>query len=119
MTKRVLVVEDEEDVRTLLEAILSAAGYSAVGVRTAAAGRLSARSGEYDLVLTDWLLRDSRHSGDIIEAAVEAGAKAIIITGNPGKVSETERARFPVLEKPFRSATLIEAVTKAIGAADV
>ena len=61
MVDRVLVVEDDAELRELLVEVLADAGYSAIGVPTAEAALRSLRGGEApDLVLTDLFLPGMR-----------------------------------------------------------
>ena len=54
--KRILVAEDDRTTRTMLESVLTAAGYAVVCVADGAAALKKIREGNFDLVLTDiWM----------------------------------------------------------------
>lgn len=112
--KRVLLVDDDEDVLTVLEMVLRSAGYGVITARTAAAGRLHVEMHGCDLVVTDWKLRD----GDglaIAEAATARGARAIILSGFAEGLPEECHRRYIVLAKPFRPSELLLHVERLIG----
>jgi two-component system cell cycle response regulator DivK len=53
MTKRILVVEDQEDLRAILRDLLTASGYTVIEAVDGAEGVAKARSEDSDLVLMD------------------------------------------------------------------
>src|SRR5437763_4860277 len=86
--KRILLVEDDQDVGELLAVALADAGYQ-VDVATTAAeswARLAAQG--YSLVIAVWLLPDG--DGSVIaDGAADLGAKTFILSGFlPGLPSE-------------------------------
>lgn len=91
--KRVLLVEDDEDVRTLLEFVLRDAGHELDSARsvTGALEYIRMRP-TYDLVLTDLRLGKEGNGGTIANAAADAGTRTIIATGYPPDVAEEDRA---------------------------
>jgi DNA-binding NtrC family response regulator len=115
--KRILLVEDEDDVRVLIEVVLRSAGYNVESVRTAAAAREYIRSRSYDLLLTDWRLGSLGSGTTVADAAAAKGAKTIIISGYAPTIPESDRARHVVLAKPVRPVQLVEAVAREIGPA--
>lgn len=56
MTARILVVEDEADVRDLMLMLLKREGYEVLGVESAEAGEKTLRSGGFQLLVLDWML---------------------------------------------------------------
>jgi CheY-like chemotaxis protein len=113
--KRILVVEDEEDVRTLVELVLRGVAYQVDSVRTAAAAREYIRTHAYDLVLTDFKLGSEGNGVTVADAAAEIGAKVVIVTGYAPSIPMEDRARHEILAKPVRPAELIKAVERQIG----
>jgi two-component system cell cycle response regulator DivK len=66
MTKRILVVEDQEDLRAILRDFLTASGYTVIEAVDGVEGVAKARSEHPDLVLLDiprWLRCDSSDQG--------------------------------------------------------
>src|SRR5947207_2832707 len=94
--KRILLVEDDEDVGELLALTLADAGYQ-VDVATTAAeswARLAAQG--YSLVIADWRLPDG--DGSVIaDGAADLGAKTFIMSGYlPELPSERREGHRPV-----------------------
>jgi two-component system OmpR family response regulator len=56
--KRILLVEDDADVRLMLETALRGEGYEVDPAATAARARASLDAARYDLVIADWRLPD-------------------------------------------------------------
>jgi CheY-like chemotaxis protein len=112
--KRILLVEDDRDVRFVLEHVLLAAGYAVDSTQTAFTARLHLGTRLYDLVLADGKLEDG--SGIAIADLGETqGAKALVITGYARLFSTEELERHPYLMKPVRPAEVIRAVEQLIG----
>lgn len=114
---RILVVDDNPELLTLLSSAFEEAGYS---VQTAARGRTAldlARKDRPDLVLVDVLLPDLM-GFDVAEALKKLKIPFIFMSGvhKGGKVSANSIARYGALayfEKPFDSRALLDAVRKA------
>ena len=116
--KRILLVEDEEDIRTLLALMLQSAGYEVDTARSITGAQEFIRWRTYDLVMTDWRLDSSGVTGSAVaDAAVAKGAKAIIVSGFAAAIPEQERERHQIVAKPIRAAELIDAVERQIGPA--
>jgi signal transduction histidine kinase/ActR/RegA family two-component response regulator len=114
--KRILVVEDEPQIRQLLEDVIRGAGHD---VQTAASGRdaLDILNREnYDLIITD--VKMPEISGPEFYAAVKRKGSAleqrlVFITGdliNPGTLQFIESTGRPWLGKPFD----VDAITRTI-----
>ena len=120
-TESILLVEDEEPVRRLVERVLTRAGYR---VLTAASGlealRLLAQPGlQVDLVLTDLLMPGGVSGQELGRQLGERYAELRILymsgyTGGSGAGDVPDRFRLPagtrLLPKPFTPATLLESV---------
>lgn len=109
----ILLVEDDAELRLLLEHVLLGAGYevdSAAGVEAAYA-LLDSRA--YDLVLADGRLEDG--TGMMVaEQAAENGAKTLIITGYAFELPKEQLGRYEFLLKPVRPSELLEAVARVL-----
>ncbi len=109
--KRILLVEDDPDVRPLMAHVLMGAGYAVDVVEGVAAARALLASGIYDLVLTDGRLPD----GSGIDLAGEAkgrGAVAVLVTAFPLTYS---MEGLDCLMKPVRPSELLLTVRRYIG----
>ena len=113
--KRILLVEDDDDVRFILAALLERDGYvvDAAGEFSEAMGLLEARP--YRLAIVDWVIP----GGDgltIADAAADKGSKTILISGFLFRIPADRIKRHDgTLMKPVRTSDLIDAVTRAIG----
>ncbi|MBL9215321.1 MAG: PAS domain-containing protein [Opitutaceae bacterium] len=114
---RVLVVDDEPTVTTLVTALLQRAGYSVVACASPqeAWRALAADANRFDLVLTDYLMAEMNGSEFIRRArelAPELGG--IIMTGNLGEIDALVRGGHQVVAKPFDNAALVEAIRREL-----
>ncbi len=120
---RVLVVDDEEGVRTVLQRLLSRIGYEvdAVGDATTALAMLSSTPTRFDLVLSDILMPDMNGLELATELLDAKNPVAIVLmTGfaDGATVREaTETFKLPVLRKPFEVDQLAAIVDEALGRA--
>jgi DNA-binding NtrC family response regulator len=104
----ILLVEDEDQVRSLEEHVLRDAGYAVHSVATARDARLHLRAYRYDLVLADAVLGDD--SGIAVAEDAEAkGMRALILTGY-GIQLQKALSRHEHLLKPIRPDELVRAV---------
>jgi DNA-binding NtrC family response regulator len=120
MTKaRILIVEDEEDIRSSFQVILAAQGYAVETAATgdAAIGRFTNGSPP-DVVLTD--LRLPGHDGvEVLKAAKArtADIQVIVMSGYAtveSAVEATKAGAYGYLVKPITSDALIHLIGKAI-----
>ena len=115
--KRILVVEDDELVRTLLSHILSAAGYAVDAVATVDAALEHMAAHSYHLVLTDDQLPDGRGVA-IADRASAKGMDAVIVTGYASRLAKDDVARHEHILKPVTPVELIRTVERHIGGED-
>ncbi len=112
--KRVLVIDDEICVLTVLERVLRNAGYE---VRTAQSGHEGVRlfkEGQWDAVTVDRAMPDL--DGEDVTKEIKRLAPnlpVLLITGFPGAV--THPALFhAILSKPFRGADLLQCLDRML-----
>jgi two-component system nitrogen regulation response regulator NtrX len=118
----ILVVDDESDIRTTLQAILTDEGYAVTTASTAAEAVTLVRDADYDAVLLDIWLPDR----DGLEALEEirktdpaAGPEVIIISGHASietAVRATKLGAFDFLEKPLTLERTLIVVKNAVAA---
>jgi DNA-binding response OmpR family regulator len=111
---RILLVEDHQDVRTLLEHVLLGSGYEVDAVETVAQARSLLAALPYDLVIADGKLPDG--SGILIaDEAKELGMKALVVTGYAFQHKADDLRRHEYLLKPVRPSELLLALRRLIG----
>jgi DNA-binding NtrC family response regulator len=111
---RILLVEDEADVRLVMEHVLIDAGYEVDAAATMSNGCELLRFGAYDLVVADGRLPDGTGM-DVADLARERGVKALIVTGYAFMLPAVVRDRYNILPKPLHQAELVDAVQRALG----
>jgi len=118
----VLVVDDEADIRALIDEILSEEGYEVTVAADAAEARAAQGQGEFDLVLLDiWmpdtdgisLLREWTEAGDLACPVVMMSGHGTVDTA----VEATRLGAFDFVEKPLSLAKLLRTVERAIDTA--
>ena len=110
---RILLVEDDADVRVLMEHVLISDRYDVDPAPTIAAARTLIGRKRYDLVLADGVLPDG--SGiQIAEEAERRGIPAIIVTAYAFRFPKRDLARYALLLKPVRPDELLQAVKQVL-----
>lgn len=116
--RRLMLVEDDPEVRAVVAAQLEAAGHSVVVHDSAVRAVAVLEAGErFDMVLTDYAMPDL--SGTDVAARVRAccpDTPVLLITGF-AEIGDTQIG-VPVLTKPFTSEQLLGAVALATATAD-
>jgi two-component system, NtrC family, response regulator PilR len=112
---RVLCVEDDVDVRIVLEEVLVGAGHEVDTTSSVDGGCALIGSRRYDLVLTDGRLPDGVGM-TIADSAEERGVPALIFTGQAFILRELapNRDKYRVLLKPLRPREILAAVADAL-----
>ena len=114
---RILLVEDDRDLRLLLEHVLLGAGYRVDVADTVASASALLDRGAYDLVLADGRLEDG--TGMMVaEMGRVGGARTLIVTGYAFDLPREELERHEYLLKPVRPSELLEAVERVLQAHD-
>jgi DNA-binding NtrC family response regulator len=111
---RILLVEDDHNVRVLLEHVLFDGGYEVDSTTTVAEAKSLLDSVGYELLLADGRLPDG--TGMVLAEYAQAnGVKTLIITGYAFQLASQDLGRYEFLMKPVRPAELIEAIDRALG----
>ncbi|HVH82165.1 MAG TPA: response regulator [Stellaceae bacterium] len=115
---RILWVEDEPDIRVLVENVLLAEGHAVDAAATLKEGSELLESADYDLVLVDGRLPDGTGI-PLAEEAVAREIPALVMTAYAFILSElaANPGRYHFLLKPVRPDELIEAVDLALSRA--
>ncbi len=111
MAARILVVEDDRHLASLLQRVLEGEGFSVSVVHDGAAGLSMAASGAYDLVVLDVML-PGMDGFCVCERLREAGSTVSILmltvkNGIKDKVEGLERGADDYLTKPFEVEELL------------
>ncbi len=110
---RILLLEDEETVRALMEHLLVGERYQVDLAGTLAAARTLLERHHYDLVLADLVLPDG--TGTVIaHEAQRSGTPAIIVTAYAARFPKADLAQFRLLLKPVRPTELLRVVAQAL-----
>jgi len=124
--KKILVVDDEEELLGLIDKTLSAEGYEVTTAITAEDAVNKARTLTPDLILIDIILPDMEGPEAVrilSEDPLTGNIPAIFLSGIITRESKEEAATevrvgerlYKALSKPFSSAELMVEVRKAIG----
>jgi CheY-like chemotaxis protein len=125
----ILVVEDEDFVRGVTQAVLQSAGYSVVAVRDAieAQRTYEQHSGRMDLLLTDIVLpgEDGRQLAQRL-SKMDSALQILLVTGywketdrksleeKNDKEKNKEREEESILQKPFAASILLRKVRELL-----
>jgi DNA-binding NtrC family response regulator len=118
-TPHVLVVDDEDDIRALIDEILSEEGYEVTVAENAAAARAARGANKFDLILLDiWmpdtdgitLLREWSEQGSMDCPVVMISGHGTVDTA----VEATRLGASDFVEKPLSLAKLLRTVEKAL-----
>jgi DNA-binding NtrC family response regulator len=118
MTARILVVDDEANIRALIEEILSEEGYDVTTAADAREARAARAAKEFDVVLLDIWMPDTDGISLLREWAESgAGGTVVMMSGHGTVDTAVEATRLGAvdfLEKPVSLAKLLRTVEKAL-----
>ena len=117
-SERILLVEDELAIGELLAHVLYAERYVVDVASTIADAWRHLNTRRYALVIVDWRLPDG-DGFEIADAAAEAGAKTLVMSGYLFQMSSGRADQHETLMKPIRPSELIAAVERSIGGSTV
>ncbi len=111
---RILIVEDEERLARLISRVLTEEGYAAETEVNGRRGLVRALSGEFDLLVVDWMLPDLSGVQLVRRLrAAEVGTPAIMLTARDqieDRVEGLDAGADDYLPKPFASPELLARV---------
>src|ERR1044072_1713529 len=117
MSARILVVDDEANIRALIDEILSEEGYDVTTAADAKQARAARKEHEYDLVLLDIWMPDTDGISLLKEWSENGAAGAVVMMSGHGTVDTageaTRLGAVGFIEKPVSPATLLRTVEKA------
>ncbi len=116
---RILVVDDDKEIRQLVHTLLKRAGYQSDTVEDASAARKQLVNEDYDVVISDIMMPGM--SGIELLKILHADAPdvpVILMTGNPNMETAAEALRagsaVDYLSKPFSTDQLLRTVERAV-----
>ena len=114
---RVLLVEDDADIRVIFEHVLLEAGYEVDATETIEGGNELLSHRPYHVVVTDGRLPDGIGL-TLADRAREKGIPSLIVTGYAFVLRElgADPKKYRVLLKPIRPSEILQAVADALGA---
>lgn len=116
---RILLIEDDSDLRTLLVQVLTRGGYEVIEARNGEEAVHLFRQAPTDLVVTDLLMPEKDGFETLMELRAENPAPKILAMSGGGELSAAIYLRMAgrlgvacVLAKPFTTAEFLGAVQK-------
>jgi|SRR6185312_2951174 len=114
---RVLLVEDDPDMRPLLEHMILSGGHHVTPAANVTVGGMLLEAQPFDLLVTDVNLPDG--SGLVLaDRATAANLKALVVTGYGLRLGPGMLAPYKYLLKPVRAPELIAAITECLRAGE-
>jgi two-component system OmpR family response regulator len=111
---KILVVEDQPDLRTLLGNALEHEGYRFEWANDARKARKALERGSPDLVLTDITLPGSEDGFAVARLAEKQGVGVILVSGRHDLEPRMRESGFGYLLKPFRIRDLLRIVARRL-----
>jgi two-component system nitrogen regulation response regulator NtrX len=120
MSANILIVDDEEDIRVLIQGILEDEGYETRQAANASQTYEAFEASQPDLVILDIWLQNSHHDGlQMLENIKEKSpdTPVVMISGHGNietAVSAIKQGAYDFIEKPFKTDRLLLLVSRAL-----
>jgi DNA-binding NtrC family response regulator len=118
MSARILVVDDEANIRALIEEILSEEGYEVTTAADAKQARAARKDREFDLILLDIWMPDTDGISLLKEWSENGAGGTVVMMSGHGTVDTaveaTRLGAIDFIEKPVSLAKLLRTVEKAL-----
>jgi DNA-binding NtrC family response regulator len=111
---KVLIVENDQDVRDLLGDVFADEGYRFTTVENGAEMRQALDDDDYDVAVIDVTLPGHEDGFALAQVAREHGCGAVLVTGDYRHLQRLEESVHHHLLKPFHLSQLIEIVDKIL-----
>ena len=109
----ILIVDSQVEFRQQLVRLLEQAGRRATAVASVSEATSLLQTEVPDLLATDVVLTDGS-STSLVQQAEAAGAKTLMMTGNPDRIIEFDGAGKPYLSKPFLPDLFVQRVREML-----
>ena len=113
---RVLLVEDDPDVRATMQYLLQMEEHRVVTVGSIATALSRLRAETFDLVVTDVALPDGSGLA-VADSAKEMGIAALVVTGYARSLKDGAFDHYDCLFKPFRLAEFLKTIRSRLARA--
>jgi response regulator RpfG family c-di-GMP phosphodiesterase len=118
-TNRILIVDDEDDFRTLLVEALASMGYAPEGAETAEKAIAMARETHYAIIFTDLNMPGGQSGLDLLHAIQKLDPKTfcILMTGyatTESAIQALKNGAYDFIQKPFKLAELDASLVRAL-----
>ena len=110
---RILLVEDDADVQTVVSEFLGTIGHHVVSASSAVQARLILAGQRIDLALIDCLM-SGEQGNSLAEHVVNLEIPTILTSGDPLFIENLTEQPLPFLAKPFRLSALEEVITRIL-----
>ena len=115
--KKILIIDDEKDIRFLLSSILVDEGYLTIEAGDIAGAEKKIDGEFFDLALIDISLGDKKKDGISLLKKINSDLPVIMISGHATiqiAVDSIKEGAFEFLEKPFNTSRLLNFVKRAL-----
>jgi len=110
---RILLVEDDADVQTVVSEFLGTIGHHVVSASSAEQARLILVDQGIDLALIDCLM-SGEQGNSLAEHVLYLQIPTILTSGDPHFIESLTEQPLPFLAKPFRLSALEEVITRIL-----
>lgn len=107
---KVLVVDDHDDVRTVLGTAVEHAGYRFTLARDAVEARRAIEKEAFEVAIIDATLPPREDGHALAAFAASRGIGIVMISGDPRQGEPLQRGRHAYLRKPFRLSDLLRLI---------
>jgi two-component system OmpR family response regulator len=111
---KVLVVEDNAEIRELLGDLFGYAGYRFACVATAEAFRDELAKGDVDIAIIDFVIPGPENGLALAKRATDQGCGVILVTGHHDHFAAVANGGRRFLYKPFAIKSLLELVDETL-----
>ena len=110
---RILIVENEDSIRAVLEEAITIEGYEVEAVRSGPEAFDRMDLADFDVVITDVVLPGGLDGLSLADRAAGAGIGVIVVSGDPNQFDRLRRCAHAYLQKPFRIAALASLIDRS------
>ena len=123
--KRILIIDDEKDIRDSIYGILNDEGYNSVTAKNSQEALIKINDNSFDIIILDVWLNDSELDGiQLLKEIkkIDAEIPVLIISGHGNieiAVDAIKNGAYEFIEKPFSSERLLLTIKRSIETSSV